>query len=188
MSKHSTSIVPTVPESKLLAPPVAGGRRIGSTRSGGTAAPTMEDPMASVMREIAIDAAPDDVWDALRDFGAVHERLAPGFVVATELDADETRVVTFFSGAVARERLVGVDEATRRLVYSVVEGPLGSIHHNAFGPGRRGRRRAHPLRLDHRRVAGHGRGPHRRAHGPRPRGHQADPRGLIPGCAPEYTE
>ena len=87
--------------------------------------------MASVMREIAIDAAPDDVWDALRDFGAVHERLAPGFVVATELDADETRVVTFFSGAVARERLVGVDEATRRLVYSVVEGPLGSIHHNA---------------------------------------------------------
>ena len=87
--------------------------------------------MASITEEITIDARPEDVWAALRDFGAVHQRLAPGFVVDSHLDADGARVVTFFSGAVAREILVGVDDEARRLAYSVVDGPLGSTHHNA---------------------------------------------------------
>jgi carbon monoxide dehydrogenase subunit G len=87
--------------------------------------------MASVVKEIRIDARPEDVWTALRDFGAVHERLAPGFVTDTSVDGDDTRVVTFFNGAVAREVLVGMDDERRRLVYSVVEGPLGTTHHNA---------------------------------------------------------
>ena len=87
--------------------------------------------MATVQTEIEIDASPALVWDALRDFGALHERLVPGFVVDTTIDADGARVVTFFNGAVAREILVGVDEDTRRLAYSVVDGPLGSTHHNA---------------------------------------------------------
>jgi Polyketide cyclase / dehydrase and lipid transport len=54
--------------------------------------------MASVRREILIDAPTADVWSALRDFGALHERLVPGFVVDTSLDGD-VRVVTFFNGA-----------------------------------------------------------------------------------------
>lgn len=87
--------------------------------------------MASISKEIHIEASPDDVWAALRDFGAVHHRLVPGFVVATELEADDVRVVTFFNGAVAREVLVGLDDSARRLAYSVVDGPLGSTHHNA---------------------------------------------------------
>jgi (2Fe-2S) ferredoxin len=86
--------------------------------------------MATVRKEIVIDARPDDVWDALRDYGAVHERLATGFVVDAHLDGDD-RIVTFGSGAVARERLVAIDEEHRRLVYSVVESPLGATHHNA---------------------------------------------------------
>jgi polyketide cyclase/dehydrase/lipid transport protein len=52
----------------------------------------------------------------------------PGFVVATELDGDD-RLVTFFDGAVARERLIDLDEDRRRLVWSVVDGPFR--HHNA---------------------------------------------------------
>ena len=36
--------------------------------------------MASIHKDISIDASPADVWDAVRDFGAVHTRLAPGFV------------------------------------------------------------------------------------------------------------
>ena len=36
--------------------------------------------MASIRREIVIEARPADVWDAIRDVGAVHTRLAPGFV------------------------------------------------------------------------------------------------------------
>ncbi len=86
--------------------------------------------MASIRKEVLIDARPDDVWDALRDFGAVHDRLVPGFVVDARLEGD-TRVVTFFNGAVAREVLVGIDDEARRLAYSVVEGPMGSTHHNA---------------------------------------------------------
>jgi len=90
--------------------------------------------MASVYREAAIAAPPETVWDALADFGAVHERLAPGFVTACEPDpagGPIARTVTFFNGSVAREVLVGCDPEQRRLAYSVVEGPLGADHHNA---------------------------------------------------------
>jgi hypothetical protein len=87
--------------------------------------------MASVSKEVTIAAPAEKVWDALRDFGALHTRLVPGFVVDTQIDDDGARVVTFFNGAVAREVLVGVDEGARRLAYSVVEGPLNSTHHNA---------------------------------------------------------
>lgn len=87
--------------------------------------------MASVRKEISIEARPEDVWAALRDFGAVHERLVPGFVVDARLDGDDTRIVTFFNGAVAREVLVGIDDDARRLAYSIVESPLPMAHHNA---------------------------------------------------------
>ena len=86
--------------------------------------------MASITKQVLIDAPPDDVWDALRDFGAVHERLAPGFVVDCQLEGN-ARVVTFFNGAVARELLVDIDDDARRLVYSIVESPLGSTHDNS---------------------------------------------------------
>jgi hypothetical protein len=86
--------------------------------------------VASITKQVLIDASPDDVWDALRDFGAVHERLAPGFVVGCQLEGN-ARVVTFFNGAVARELLVDIDDDARRLVYSIVESPLGSTHDNS---------------------------------------------------------
>jgi uncharacterized protein YndB with AHSA1/START domain len=86
--------------------------------------------MASITKQVLIDAPPDEVWDALRDFGAVHERLAPGFVVDCQLEGN-ARVVTFFNGAVARELLVDIDDDARRLVYSIVESPLGSTHDNS---------------------------------------------------------
>lgn len=54
----------------------------------------------------------------MRDFGAVHTRLAPGFVIDSRLDGD-ARIVTFANGTVARERLVDCDEARRRLVYAI---------------------------------------------------------------------
>ncbi len=74
--------------------------------------------MASLHKDILIDAAPDRVWAAVRDFGAVHTRLAPGFVTDARLDGDE-RIVTFANGNVAREQLVDCDEARRRLVYAI---------------------------------------------------------------------
>jgi len=86
--------------------------------------------MASIREEFPVAASPEAVWSALRDFGAVHERLARDFVVAAE-DQGDARVETFVNGAVAREVLVATDDDARRLVYSVVESPLGTTHHNA---------------------------------------------------------
>lgn len=87
--------------------------------------------MASIIKETVIDAHPEDVWAALRDFHAVHERLASGFVTDSRPDGAHTRIVTFFNGAQAKEVLVAVDDDARRLAYSVVDGPLDSTHHNA---------------------------------------------------------
>jgi hypothetical protein len=73
--------------------------------------------MASIHRDIPIDAHSDDVWAAVRDFGAVHQRLAAGFVLDARLDGD-ARIVSFANGTVARETLVDCDDARRRLVYA----------------------------------------------------------------------
>ncbi len=85
--------------------------------------------MASIRKEIVIDARPEAVWDAIRDVGALHERLVPGFVVDTRLE-EGARVVTFGNGVVARELIVDLDDAARRLVWAVVGSPRLS-HHNA---------------------------------------------------------
>ncbi len=83
--------------------------------------------MASIRTETLIDSHPDDVWSALRDWSAIHKRLAPGFVTACRLDGDD-RLVTFFNGTVLRERLVDLDDQAQRLVWSIVDGPY--THHN----------------------------------------------------------
>jgi hypothetical protein len=83
--------------------------------------------MASIRREVVIDVAPDVVWEGVRDWGALHKSLAPGFVLDTRLDRGD-RLVTFASGVVLREILVDLDDEARRLVWSVVDGPY--THHN----------------------------------------------------------
>ncbi|MDO8979375.1 MAG: SRPBCC family protein [Afipia sp.] len=75
--------------------------------------------MASIHKEALLDASPDSVWDAVRDFGAVHTRLARGFVTDCTTD-DDARIVTFANGTTARELLVDCDDARRRLVYAIV--------------------------------------------------------------------
>ncbi len=84
--------------------------------------------MASIRREIQVEARAEEVWDAIADVGAVHTRLAPGFVVDTRLE-DGARVVTFGNGLVARELIVDVDDGSRRLVWAAVGGR--PTHHNA---------------------------------------------------------
>ncbi|HEY3970134.1 MAG TPA: SRPBCC family protein [Solirubrobacteraceae bacterium] len=84
--------------------------------------------MAHIRKEISIEASPDAVWDAVRDWGALHERLVPGFVVDTQLDGED-RIVTFAGGMVVRELLVDLDDEARRLAWSIVGGPY--THHNA---------------------------------------------------------
>jgi len=86
--------------------------------------------MASIIRETSIDVEPETAWDALCDWGAVHERLAPGFVSDARVDGRD-RVVTFVNGSVVRELFVGADDRARRLVWAVADGSLGLAHYNA---------------------------------------------------------
>ena len=83
--------------------------------------------MASIRKEISTAARPDDVWDALRDVGALHTRLVPGFVTDTRLEPG-ARIVTFGNGMVVRELIITVDDAERRVVWSVVGSAM--THHN----------------------------------------------------------
>ena len=84
--------------------------------------------MASIRKEIEIDAPAEHVWAPVRDIGAIHTRFAEGFVLDTKLDGD-SRLVTFANGEVVRERIVDIDDRTRRMAYAVVE--WRTTHHNA---------------------------------------------------------
>jgi carbon monoxide dehydrogenase subunit G len=83
--------------------------------------------MASIRKEIHISARPGDVWDALRDVGALHSRLVPGFVTNTQMDGD-ARIVTFGNGMVLREKIIDINDNDRRVVWSATGGAL--THHN----------------------------------------------------------
>jgi carbon monoxide dehydrogenase subunit G len=96
--------------------------------------------MATTRKELRTRAAPEQVWDAIRDVGALHTRLVPGFVVDTRLEPG-ARVVTFGNGMVVREPIVTLDEAQRRLVWGAEGGPLrhynGAVQVFADGAGSR---------------------------------------------------
>lgn len=86
--------------------------------------------MATIHKEILINAPPDEVWDVVRDIGAIHTRFAPGYVLDTSLEeGGAARLVTFANGVVARELIVTLDDDARRLAYAVVGGRAS--HHNA---------------------------------------------------------
>ena len=79
--------------------------------------------MASLRKSIHIDMPPEQVWDALRDVGALHTRLVPEFVTDTRMEGN-TRVVTFGNGTVAREEIVGVDAQRRRVAWAILDAPF----------------------------------------------------------------
>jgi hypothetical protein len=92
--------------------------------------------MASLYKELLVDVPADRVWDAVRDVGALHTRLVPGFVADTKLEGD-VRVVTFGNGMVMREPIISIDDARRRLAWAATGGHI--IHCSAvlqvFGDG-----------------------------------------------------
>ena len=95
--------------------------------------------MACIRKEILLETSAENVWAAVRDVGALHHRLVPGFVVDTRLE-EGARVVTFGNGMVVREVIVDLDDDARRLAWSARGGRLS--HHNAsvqvFADGARG--------------------------------------------------
>ena len=79
--------------------------------------------MASIRKEVVINAKPETVWAALRDVGALHTRLVPGFVTDTKMDGS-ARIVTFGNGQVAREEIVSVDDSLRRVAWAILDPPF----------------------------------------------------------------
>jgi hypothetical protein len=51
---------------------------------------------------------------AVRDVGALHTRLLPGFITDTRLDGPRARIVTLSNGMVLREPVISIDEAAMR--------------------------------------------------------------------------
>ena len=87
--------------------------------------------MATIRHEVTIAAAAATVWDAVRDVGALHSRLVPGFVIDTRMEdgaMPPVRVVRFASGMQLRETIVACDDAERRLVWTIDDATV--VHHN----------------------------------------------------------
>ena len=83
--------------------------------------------MATIIKEIELEASADKAWAMLRDFGNAHLAF-PGVLTASRLDGD-VRSVTFANGHFVRERIVTIDDARRRLAYGVIEGRFS--HHSS---------------------------------------------------------
>ncbi len=98
--------------------------------------------MPTVHKEILIKVPSETVWAAVRDVGALHTGLVPGFVTHVEMvpgAEPPARMVTFASGMVLKEHIVTVDDTQRRLVWSIESDQVR--HHNGAmqvfdaGPG-----------------------------------------------------
>jgi hypothetical protein len=86
--------------------------------------------MASIAKEIVTSASPEAAWDAIRDVGALHTRLVPGFVVATELIPGGRRV-TFGNGLVVDEPIIDSNDELRRLAWTAESDAMPLTHYNS---------------------------------------------------------
>jgi hypothetical protein len=84
--------------------------------------------MASVIREIIIDAPAEKVWSAIGDFANGPRKTSPGFFLDCRLDAPDVRALIFADGTVARERLIARDEQARRIVWGWIAEEV--VHDN----------------------------------------------------------
>lgn len=84
--------------------------------------------MASLVKEVEIETSPHAVWEAVADFAALHVRLMPGLGIGLQMEGN-CRILTFPSGQVLREVLVGCDHRNRRLAYAIEDARF--THHNA---------------------------------------------------------
>jgi uncharacterized protein YndB with AHSA1/START domain len=83
-----------------------------------------------ILKEILIDASPEQVWDAVSDVGAVHYRLVPNYTENTLMNGHE-RTLILPNGGLVREHIVSIDEKERRMSYAVKEGRMPLLHHHA---------------------------------------------------------
>jgi len=82
--------------------------------------------MATRRADITISRSPDEVWAVTGDFGGIG--WMPG-VESCEVDGDIRSLS--LSGMSIKERLVRRDEASRTLVYTIVDGPFTLTRHES---------------------------------------------------------
>ena len=85
--------------------------------------------MASIRREVQVNASAEKIWEAVRGVGAVHERLAPGFV---SLSQDDPTIQFYLNRADphAHQTRVGLIVDARHAVHSRHAAADGwDIHH-----------------------------------------------------------
>jgi hypothetical protein len=83
--------------------------------------------MASIHNESAVAVSADTAWQALRRIGDAHKLFAP-VLTGAEVHGD-IRTARFANGLVVHERLIDVDDARRRVSYSVLDSPALTYHH-----------------------------------------------------------
>ena len=83
--------------------------------------------MASIHKQLTLEADPAAAWAALRAVYEPHKVFAP-VLIGAQLHGD-TRTVTFANGMVVRERILDVDDERRRVAYTALDGPGMAYHH-----------------------------------------------------------
>jgi hypothetical protein len=83
--------------------------------------------MASIQKSVEVEVGAAQAWAALRLVGNAHTLFAPVLVDA-QLEGD-TRTAHFANGMIVHERMLDIDEPTRRVAYTVLDGPGISYHH-----------------------------------------------------------
>lgn len=84
--------------------------------------------MASITKIIPAQAGAAAAWQKISDVGAVDKLVA--MITTCALDGD-TRTCTLGDGQAIKERVISVDEALQRVVYTITEGPMPMEFHCA---------------------------------------------------------
>lgn len=84
--------------------------------------------MASITKTIPARAGGATAWKKISDIGAVDKLVE--MIATCSLDGD-VRTCTLADGMAIKEQIISVDEAAKRIVYTVVDGPLPLEFHCA---------------------------------------------------------
>lgn len=84
--------------------------------------------MATITREITVPASPEAVWERLRDVGGINTLIDVLGEVTVEGDR---RTCSLGERGTLDETILSVDDATRRVAYTIRQGPLPFEHHSA---------------------------------------------------------
>ncbi len=86
--------------------------------------------MAWARKSVEVNVAAAAVWDAVRDVGNLHTRVAPSLVTHCEMEPDGgARIVTFGNGMVLREPIIAIDDGAMRVAWTAQSDDWE--HHNA---------------------------------------------------------